>query len=106
MGHRARVGHEPDRHSTPHATESRRGMGQMDHRDEPAQRRQAEAYAIYEALREFLYRLPEGHPSRPSLHTAAVAAFCHWRESMAPPPAAETPSPEMSAPRLAAPSVQ
>ncbi len=44
----------------------------------------AESYALFERLREFLYRLPEGHPSRPGLHAAAVAAYCSWRESMAP----------------------
>jgi len=44
----------------------------------------AEAYALFARLRDFLYRLPEGHPSRPGLHAAAVAAYCTWRESMAP----------------------
>lgn len=43
-----------------------------------------EAYALFEELRRFLYRLPEGHPSRPGLHTAAVTAYCHWCESSAP----------------------
>ena len=46
--------------------------------------RPAEAYALFERLRDFLYRLPEGHPSRPGLHAAAVAAYCTWRDLLAP----------------------
>jgi len=53
--------------------------------DDRTRRRQSEAYALFEELRALLYRLPEGHPSRPGLHAAAVAAYCHWREAMAPP---------------------
>lgn len=56
----------------------------MTHHTGPSSQVPAEAYALFERLREFLYRLPEGHPSRPGLHAVAVAAYCHWRESMAP----------------------
>ncbi len=44
----------------------------------------AEAYALFEELRALLYRLSEEHPARPAVHTAAVAAFCHWRDVLAP----------------------
>ncbi len=57
----------------------------MDYGDDRSPRRHAEGYALFEELRALLYHLPEGHPSRPALHAAAVAAFCHWRESLAPP---------------------
>ncbi len=57
----------------------------MNYGDDRSSRRHAEGYALFEELRALLYRLPEGHPSRPALHAAAVAAFCHWRESLAPP---------------------
>ncbi len=56
----------------------------MTHHVGPQPELPAEAYALFARLREFLYRLPEGHPSRPGLHAAAVAAYCHWRESLAP----------------------
>ncbi len=55
----------------------------MAHHAGPHPHLPAESYALFEELRQFLYRLPEGHPSRPGLHTAAVAAFCHWRDSVA-----------------------
>lgn len=45
----------------------------------------AEAYALFEELRALLYRLSEEHPARPAVHTAAVAAFCHWRDVLAMP---------------------
>ncbi len=45
----------------------------------------AEAYALFEELRALLYRLSEEHPARPAVHTAAVAAFCHWRDVLASP---------------------
>jgi len=60
--------------------------GPMGHRDDRT-RDQAERHALFEELRALLYRLPEGHPARPGLHAAAVAAYCHWREAMAPPTA-------------------
>ncbi len=44
----------------------------------------AEAFALFEELRELLYRLSEEHPARPAVHTAAIAAFCHWRGILAP----------------------
>lgn len=44
-----------------------------------------EALALYEELRERLYRLPEGHPAYPHLRQAAVAAYCHWRALSYPP---------------------
>ncbi len=50
----------------------------------------AEAHALFEELRALLYRLSEEHPARPAVHTAAVAAFCHWRDLLAPPLAAAT----------------
>ena len=56
----------------------------MTHHVGPQPELPAEAYALFARLREFLYRLPEGHPSRPGLHAAAVAAYCRWRESLAP----------------------
>ncbi len=56
----------------------------MTHHVGPQPELPAEAYALFARLREFLYRLPEGHPSRPGLHAAAVAAYCSWRESLAP----------------------
>ncbi len=57
----------------------------MDRQGDRTRRRQPEGHALFEELRALLYRLPEGHPSRPGLHAAAVAAYCHWRESLASP---------------------
>ncbi len=45
----------------------------------------AEAYALFEELRALLYRLSEEHPARPAVHTAAVSAFCYWRDLLATP---------------------
>jgi hypothetical protein len=56
----------------------------LPHHAQPRPDLPAEAYALFERLRGFLYRLPEGHPSRPGLHAAAVAAYCTWRELIAP----------------------
>lgn len=42
---------------------------------------QAEAYKPFENLCEFLYQLPKGHPSRFALHTTAVVAYCHRRDT-------------------------
>ena len=58
----------------------------MERQGDRTRRRQPEGHALFEELRALLYRLLEGHPSRPGLHAAAVAAYCHWRESLAPPP--------------------
>ncbi len=64
----------------------------MNYGDDRTHRRHADAYALFEDLRALLDRLPDGHPSRPGLHAAAVAAYCHWRESMV------VPSPEVAMP--------
>jgi len=44
-----------------------------------------DALALYEELRERLYRVSEGHPAYPHLREAAVAAYCHWRALSYPP---------------------
>ncbi len=62
----------------------------MAYQDDRMRRHQAEGHTLFEELRALLYRLPEGHPSRPGLH-AAVAAYCHWRESFAPPAPTDQP---------------
>ncbi len=55
----------------------------MERQDDRIRRHPSEGHALFEELRALLYRLPEEHPSRPGLHAAAVAAYCHWRETFA-----------------------